>query len=385
MKKVLFLHSSAELFGSDTVLLNLILGLNKENFYPIVILPFLGPLCEQLDRNRIEYHIIDLPVLRRSLLKISGILIYLKQFIVSFIKLILLVKKEKIDIIHTNTSAVLIGGFISKLFRRPHIWQVMEIIEKPLFIKFLITKTVGIFSTKVFCISDSVRLYFIESNKNRAEKFETLYHGVSLYEYKYSNLNRKKIRDQFNISEDEIVIAFIGRFNSWKGQELFLKAAIKCISNNQFNYLKFYLIGSCFAGQEEYLNQLNNELEKKSEFKNKIFILGFQNNINEWLSAIDIFVLPSKLPEPNSTILIAAMACERPVIGTSIGGTVETIIDKENGFLIREKNVEEMVEKIIILATNKDLRHEYGKKGLLQVKKKFSLNNYINTVIKSYE
>ena len=55
MKNILFLHASAELYGSDYVLLNLLKNLDRRLFNSLVILPFEGPLCEALDRIKVRY------------------------------------------------------------------------------------------------------------------------------------------------------------------------------------------------------------------------------------------------------------------------------------------------------------------------------------------
>lgn len=62
MKTILFIHQSAELYGSDKTLLQLVTGLNKEKFLPIVVLPNSGPLKELLEKNKIK--VIEAPVLK---------------------------------------------------------------------------------------------------------------------------------------------------------------------------------------------------------------------------------------------------------------------------------------------------------------------------------
>jgi glycosyltransferase involved in cell wall biosynthesis len=386
LKKILFLHASAERYGSDRVLLGLLLSLDKDSYYPIVVLPFDGPLVQELIRHNIEYKILKLPVLRRELFNLKGILQYLTRSVVCFFQLTYLVLADQISIIHTNTSAVIIGGFVSCITKRKHVWQIMEIIEKPYLLRCALAKIVGIFSSEVFCISDSVRKHFITFNtEKRIPKFKTLYHGVDPLVYRFSQTYRHTIRQQLGVHEASTVVGYIGRFNAWKGQDVFMEAVKKCIAQEQDVQLHFLIIGSCFQGQDKYRIALEHDLSADSNLKKNVSLYGFQDNIHEWLSAIDILVLPSKLPEPNATIVLAAMATAVPVIGTNIGGTLETIIDKETGLLIPPNNPDSLCENILYLAKNKDLRVTMGRKGLDRVQNVFSLKNYNDTIQKAYE
>jgi glycosyltransferase involved in cell wall biosynthesis len=386
IKKILFLHASAEMYGSDRVLLNLILSLDREKYSPFVIIPFNGPLEEEFKKHAIAYRILKLPVLRRDLFSPLGILQYIWRFILCSFQMTSIIFTEKITIIHTNTSAVLIGGFLSVLLGKKHVWQVMEIIEKPYLLRYVLTKIVGIFSTKVFCISDAVRDHFLAlTPTKRRSKYETLYHGVDLSEYQFSKNSRDQIRNKLGLDEDTVVTGFIGRLNAWKGQDVFFDAAKKCLSLPGRQKTHFIIIGSCFQGQEKYRISLEHQLSENTQLRSKISLFGFQNNIHEWLSALDIFVLPSKLPEPNATILLAAMAESLPVIGTNIGGTVETILDTQTGLLIPPENTDALCEKILYLASNKDIRMKMGINGLERVKNIFSLELYNKTIQSAYE
>ena len=62
MKNILFIHQSAELYGSDKTLLLLLKHLDKTKFYPVVILPNDGPLKIELEKIKIEVHVA--PVLK---------------------------------------------------------------------------------------------------------------------------------------------------------------------------------------------------------------------------------------------------------------------------------------------------------------------------------
>src|ERR1700710_217207 len=97
-KKILYLHASADLYGSDYVLLNLIKGLDKKVFDTLVLLPYKGKLCTEFDKNNIEYKVCNIPVIRRSVFSFFGIFRFFFQNISFYILMSKIIKKEKIDI-----------------------------------------------------------------------------------------------------------------------------------------------------------------------------------------------------------------------------------------------------------------------------------------------
>ncbi|OYR95151.1 glycosyl transferase family 1, partial [Lactobacillus taiwanensis] len=73
MKTILYLHAGAEMYGADKILLELVSGLDKTKFRPIVILPTDGVLRKKLEEENIFVHVISYPVLRRKYFNPKGI------------------------------------------------------------------------------------------------------------------------------------------------------------------------------------------------------------------------------------------------------------------------------------------------------------------------
>jgi glycosyltransferase involved in cell wall biosynthesis len=383
-KKVLYLHASADLYGSDYVLLNLIRGLDKTKFDALVLLPYQGKLCQEFEKNDIAYLVCDLPVIRRSMFSPIGIFKFLIQNIKFYIFLTKLIDKENIQIIHTNTSAVWMGGFIAKIKNKKHIWQVMELVEDPKIISYVIRKIVGIFSTKVFTISLAVKNFFLQYNGSRRQKFEVLYHGVDLKVYDPYNNRAAFIRSELNIDDETILVGMAGRINGWKGHDVFVRS-IPIVMNNipAGKKAKFLILGDTFQGQEHFEKDLRTLISSLSISSSLIF-LGFQSDFQDWLAAMDIFVLPSSLPEPNATVTLAAMAMRKPLIATNIGGTVETVIENETGFLIPPNDPEALADKILYLIENQDKIEVLGHNGYVRAEKYFSMENYGNVISNEY-
>lgn len=128
--------------------------------------------------------------------------------------------------------------------------------------------------------------------------------AIDLEKFKYSNENRNKIREEFNINDDSILIGHVGKFDYQKNH-LFLLQIFYEISKLDAN-IKFMLVGK---------GVLENQIrEKIKEFKldDKVIITKDRKDVNKIMSALDYFVFPS-LFEGLPLVLIEAQASGVPI------------------------------------------------------------------------
>lgn len=126
--------------------------------------------------------------------------------------------------------------------------------------------------------------------------------GVNLSNYRPNLESRVKIRKKFNLESTDILIGNIGYFNLQKNQ----KFLISIIQNLDKNF-KLVLIG------DGSLRKSVEKLVKQNGLSSKVIFAGKVENVNEYLSAIDIFIMPS-LFEGMPFALIEAQASGLPCI-----------------------------------------------------------------------
>lgn len=118
--------------------------------------------------------------------------------------------------------------------------------------------------------------------------------------------------------------------------------------------------------------------------KNVIFLSkASYDDLPYYYSACDVFVIPS-IMEAFGLVTVEAMACGKPVIGTSVGGIPDTIEDGKNGFLVPPRDPQSLAEKIILLLENQDLSKEMGVAGREMAEKKFDINKRISRIMEIY-
>jgi glycosyltransferase involved in cell wall biosynthesis len=209
--------------------------------------------------------------------------------------------------------------------------------------------------------------------------------GVNLDRFDPENTEIHKIRDEFGIDGDFLIIGMTSRFGPDKGHEEFIKAAKVLLSKRgvERGRLKFLIVGSSVfevdREREEYLKGMVREYGLWEDF----IFTGFRDDVPNLLALMDIFVLPAH-QEPCGRVLFEAQAMEVPVIGTSSGGTPEIVEDGVTGLLFKPKNVDELVEKLELLIGNPLLRKRMGKAGRQRMKYMFPIKNNSELTMKIY-
>ncbi len=134
------------------------------------------------------------------------------------------------------------------------------------------------------------------------------------------------------------------------------------------------------------------KLGKDMGLKDKVIFPGFipDEDFPKYMKASDVFVLPSIVDpmgdtEGSATILLEAMACGTPVVGTRVGGIPYAIKDGMGGFLVKQKNPKELAEKIIMLFSDESLRRDVGKMGRSHVVENFSWNRIAERYLEEFE
>lgn len=234
--------------------------------------------------------------------------------------------------------------------------------------------------TKALAISQSIKQNIIETTCIKEKNVILFHNGVNIKNFNPQNANPNKLKNEFKIDDNKILIGMLGRMSPGKGHEEFIEAA--SIICKQFNNLLFVIVGEASFGENEYEEKIRTLAKDKCE--NKIIFTGFRNDIPDILSSFDIFILPSHA-EAFGIALIEAMSMELPSIATKSDGVLDIIIDKENGFFFEKKNVSELVEKIISLTKSEDERKRIGKNARKHILENFNIDNSIHKLLNLYK
>lgn len=382
MKKILYLHAGAEMYGADKVLLELIKGLDKSVFEAHVILPTTGVLVSALEDVGAKVSVIEYPVLRRKYFNPKGILNYFVDYLKYSKQLLKYVQDQKIDLIHNNTTAILEGIYLKKKAKVPLVWHVHEIIVKPKLISDFINFLMGRYADRIVTVSNAVLSHIEKSPFIQTSQTKVIYNGVdSERYYPQSETDKNHHKEKLGIPKTAKVIGMIGRVNSWKGQADFLSAVTPILEKNQDTYA--LMVGGVFEGEEWRMEDLKQKV-KSTQLSERIILLDFQKDTTSLYNIFDIFVLPSTNPDPLPTVVLEAMACGKPVIAYRHGGVTEMVKEGQNGLFADVGNSNNLRAKINELLDDTSKIERFSMYSRQRQLEHFSLESYITSFTKTY-
>ena len=175
------------------------------------------------------------------------------------------------------------------------------------------------------------------------------------------------------------VIGFVGELREKKGMMTILSA---CAKVNKTHPSTLLVVGEVRQGEDrqafDEFHSVNPDL--------RIIVTGHisHTDLPAYYSLMDVFVLPS-LRDGMPNALLEAMACEKPVIATPVGGIGKAIKDSENGFIVPVNDAEALSKTIIRLLEDESLRSRLGKSARESVQNNFTLQKEMDANLKVYK
>jgi glycosyltransferase involved in cell wall biosynthesis len=300
---------------------------------------------------------------------------------ITTIRLSLIIRNNNYSIVHAQTSkelwllvpALFLANSKIPLFLTKHVGSF--IVKKDFFHKLIYKRLTGIFA-----ISTAIKNNLIETTPVKPDNIINLPNGIDLTRFDPEQINRKKVRKEFSITSEEIVLGMLARFTPGKGYEEFLWAAKEL--NKEFSGLRFLVVGEPSRGENEYAEKIK-QLARDYELNNLIFT-GFRGDIPEVLAAMDIFVFPSH-SESFGIALVEAMAMKRPSVCSNSEGVLDIAVDGETSYFFESKNADDLKAKLKLLIDSKDTRNKFGENSRTRVIENFDIESVTDKVLKIYE
>lgn len=350
IKLMIITHDMA-IGGLQQVIVNLCRNLNRNIFEPSVLcLRRGGEFAMQIERLGIK--LITLPQKNKT-----------DYF--SFLKVARILKREKIDIIHTHNTQPFIDGTMAALLSGVktiiHTDHARSFPDKKRYM--FLEWAMSHFAYKIVGVSEHTSENLLKYERISPKKLLTVLNGIDGERYDIMIDKIQKRRD-LGINLDGPIIGLGVRLSDQKGISYLLKAIPDIIK-------KHPNLSVVIAGKGERSNQLISEANQLGINGKNVFFIGPRLDIPEIIKLFDIYVLPS-VWEGLPMVLLEALASGCPIIATDVGGNSLAVKNNFNGILVRPKDSKQLSKKISSLLENNKLRKQFSINALQLFKEQFS-------------
>jgi glycosyltransferase involved in cell wall biosynthesis len=225
-------------------------------------------------------------------------------------------------------------------------------------------------------VADAMCQQYLAAGIGNPSNYSTIYSGFDLNAFLKSKPDAV-LRAKYGISESDFVVGKIARLFDLKGhKELF---AVLPILVQKIPNLKLLLVGGG-PHKELFIKQLN-----EMGLRDRVVFTGLikPEEVPKWVGVMDVLThlsqregLPRALPQ--------AMAAGKPVVALDLDGSPEVCLTGETGFLLQPGAQKELIDALVTLSNQPDLRTSLGETGRALVKERFTVQAMVKSIHELY-
>lgn len=331
-----------------------------------------GPFAADLEREGVQ--VVDVPMARS---------IHPVQDVATLARLVGVFRRLEPDFVHTHTSkAGFLGRLAASLAGVGHVIHTMHepphnAARNPL----VRAAYIGLERLASHWAERVVTVSYANEQEIRARrlvdpgKLVVIREGLDLRRYPSLPDSRARIR-ALGIADGAPVIGTVARLETPKGHTYLLRAVQRLIG--AFPDLRCVIVGA---------GHLRERLEVEARYlgvHHHVIFTGFRNDMLELLQGFDVFVLPS-LWEGLGIVLLEAMAYQRPVVASRVGGVVDVVVDHETGLLVPPRAPSALAQAVEALLRDRARASAMGRAGYLRLVAEFRDDRANDQMLALYE
>jgi len=219
------------------------------------------------------------------------------------------------------------------------------------------------------------------------KKFLVIFRGINVDYFDPSttlDAEENKLISKWELTRDKKIILMPGRLTSWKGQEIFIEALN--LVNKKLGYQSFYavILGSD-QGRDIYSKKIK-RLAEQYRLTSQLRFIDQYSNMPLAYKISDLIVSASVEPEAFGRVAVEAQSMEKPIIASDIGGSNETVVNNQTGFLFKSGDPESLCKKIVeALQLEESRLKSIGIEGRKNVIKKFNVEKMCFSTYSEYK
>lgn len=340
--RILVAHPGAEMYGSDRVLLDSVLGFLSAGHRVVATIPERGALSEALESAGADVRVKPAFVLRKRLLKPRGWGELLRTGWGGMRSMLYLMRTVRPDVVYVSTITLPLASLLPRLFRVP---VALHVHEGEAGASTLMKKL-------LYAPASAARRILINSA-----------FSLDVMGSTYPRLRSRTIIVPNAVPgpasptpprpalDDVVRLLYLGRLSPRKGPDLIVDALPLLEERGITATLD--LVGSVFEGYEDYEAALREAIDRIGGDE-RVVLHGFQSEVWTFLERADILIVPSRLDEPFGNTAVEGVLAERPVVVTDTSGLREATAGIRTAVRIRPGSAAAIADGIVDIVTGWD-------------------------------
>jgi len=327
-----------------------------------------NPIASELERIGIPVDLVLVPNLRHPL-NLSRILRYLRSQHPQLIH----TQLEFSDILGTIAAKILSIPSVSTLHtldtftdKKSASWRLR--------LRWFVLRNLA---DRIIAVSEKTRIHHLQSGEFNPDKVVTLYNGIDIACFKNADeAQHSTTRQALNLPLNSPIILTVAVLREPKGIQYMINALPTILEQIPNAH---YLI----VGDGPYGASLQN-LVTALAIQDHVTFAGHRTDVPDLLACSDIFVLPT-LGDALPTVLIEALAAEKPIVASNVGGVPEIIENNVSGLLVSPADSLGLANACLKLLKNNEQAQQIALAGRKMVQQRFHINVQVEQLSKIYE
>lgn len=339
-----FTMSAGDWGGASRVLFTNLRLMDRDRLTPLLLLPCTGPIEDELKQRDLRY------LVWGPFTEPGKLIAYMR----SFFRAWRFFRREHVAAIHVNSSS----------FWRPAELLAARLLGIPILAHYHVINDQPAPAMAWCQAAIAVSRYTAEQSLPTATYKPVIYNPISLDRFDAGHSLRKELA----LSENDIVVAFLGQIRDIKGVQDFIAMARRIPNPDA----RFLIAGECRDPKKFFGSYSEQDLKDMADGDTRIRYVGYVKEVENIYHTADIVVVPSRWQEPLGLINLEAGACRKPVVATRVGGIPEVVEDGVNGYLVEAEDIEALADRVSRLVADPVLRRRMGEAGRARVELDFT-------------
>ena len=302
----------------------------------------------------------------------------------ALIDLTAFLRKNPYHIVHThNSKAGFLGRLAARLAGVPVIVHTVHGFafhdQEPLWRQMLfrnLERLASRWSDRMIFISQPLIDWALKDHIVGEDKITKIYSGIQLDKFHPVKSEEKdQIRSKWSLQKEEAVVGIVSKLWEGKGHTVLIEA-FKLLKE-KIKDAKLVIVGEGYLYDELFRRVGNNGL------RDSVLFTGFQMDVSEIIATFDVAVLPSFF-EGMGRVILEAMAMEKPIVASRVGGIPDLIDQGINGLLVRPGDARELADALERVLSDNGLAKRLGREGRKRIKDQFSADVMVRSIEELY-